>query len=132
MKAHGAYTALVSGGFTLFTGPVAARIGFDENRANILNHENGALTGSVTEPILGQEAKLSALMELSRRFSLSRHETLAIGDGANDLAMIRAAGLGVAYHAKPKVAAEADARIDHNDLTALLFAQGYRRAEFAA
>ncbi|MCX5578278.1 phosphoserine phosphatase SerB [Kaistia terrae] len=130
MKAAGAYAALVSGGFTLFTGPVAAMIGFDENRANILNHEDGALTGTVEEPILGQEAKLSALMDLARRFSLSKHETLAVGDGANDLSMIRAAGLGVAYHAKPKVAAEAAARIDHNDLTALLYAQGYRKSEF--
>jgi phosphoserine phosphatase len=130
MKANGAYAALVSGGFTLFTGPVAAQIGFDENRANILEVEDGVLAGKVAEPILGKEAKLTALMELSRRFALSRHETLAIGDGANDLAMIGAAGLGVAYHAKPKVAAEADARIDHNDLTALLFAQGYRRSEF--
>lgn len=132
MRANGAYTALVSGGFTLFTGPVAERIGFHENRANILEVEGGVLAGTVTEPILGKEAKLTALMELARRFSLSRHETLAIGDGANDLAMIHAAGLGVAYHAKPKVAAEADARIDHNDLTALLFAQGYRRSEFVA
>lgn len=130
MRANGAYTALVSGGFTLFTEPVADRIGFHENRANILEVEDGFLAGTVTEPILGREAKLTALMELARRFSLSRHETLAIGDGANDLAMIHAAGLGVAYHAKPKVAAEADARIDFNDLSALLFAQGYRRAEF--
>jgi len=132
MKASGAYAALVSGGFTLFTGPVAAMIGFDENRANILNHADGVLTGTVEEPILGQEAKLSALMDLARRLSLSKIETLAVGDGANDLAMIRAAGLGIAYHAKPKVAAEAAARIDHNDLTALLYAQGYRRSEFAA
>lgn len=132
MRAHGGYGALVSGGFTLFTGPVAAMIGFDENRANRLVAEDGVLTGRVEEPILGQEAKLSALMELARRLKLERHETLAIGDGANDLAMIRAAGLGVAYHAKPKVAAEADARINHTDLTALLFAQGYRKAEFAA
>lgn len=131
MKANGAYAALVSGGFTLFTGPVAAQIGFDENRANILNHEDGVLTGTVEEPILGQEAKLTALMDISRRFGLSKHETLAVGDGANDLAMIRAAGLGIAYHAKPKVAAEAAARIDHNDLTALLYAQGYRRSDFA-
>jgi phosphoserine phosphatase len=131
MRAHGAYAALVSGGFTLFTGPVSARIGFDEHRANALGHAEGKLTGLVAEPILGREAKLSALIELSRRFGLSRDETMAIGDGANDLAMIRAAGLGVAYHAKPKVAAEAAARIDHNDLTALLFVQGYRRAEFA-
>lgn len=130
MKARGGYTALVSGGFTSFTGKVAAMIGFDENRANILEVEDGRLAGTVTEPILGKEAKLTALMDLSRRFALSRHETLAIGDGANDLAMIRAAGLGVAYHAKPKVAAEAAARIDHNDLTALLFAQGFRREEF--
>ena len=131
MRAHGGYAALVSGGFTLFTGPVAAMIGFDENRANRLVAEDGVLTGLVEEPILGQEAKLSALMDLARRLKLERHETLAIGDGANDLAMIRAAGLGVAYHAKPKVAAEADARIRHGDLSALLFAQGYRRSEFA-
>ncbi|MBB5754999.1 phosphoserine phosphatase SerB [Prosthecomicrobium pneumaticum] len=128
MRAHGAYTALVSGGFTLFTGPVAARIGFDENRANVLVHADGKLAGRVEEPILGQEAKLSALIELSNRLGLSRAETLAIGDGANDLAMIRAAGLGVAYHAKPKVAAEAAARIKSGDLSALLYAQGYRRA----
>jgi len=132
MRANRGYAALVSGGFTLFTGPVAAMIGFDENRANRLLAEDGVLTGRVEEPILGQEAKLSALMELARRLKLERHETLAIGDGANDLAMIRAAGLGVAYHAKPKVAAEADARIRHGDLSALLFAQGYRREEFAA
>ncbi len=132
MRAHGGYAALVSGGFTLFTGPVAALIGFDENRANELEHADGVLSGTVTEPILGQEAKLSALMDLARRLKLERHETLAIGDGANDLSMIRAAGLGVAFRAKPKVAAEADARINHTDLTALLFAQGYRRAEFAA
>ncbi|WP_073052483.1 phosphoserine phosphatase SerB [Kaistia soli] len=131
MRAHGGYAALVSGGFTLFTGPVAAMIGFDENRANQLEHESGVLSGTVTEPILGQEAKLSALMDLSRRLKLERHETLAIGDGANDLSMIRAAGLGVAFRAKPKVAAEADARINHTDLTALLFAQGYRRQDFA-
>ncbi len=130
MRAHGGYAALVSGGFTLFTGPVAAMIGFDENRANQLEHADGVLSGTVTEPILGQEAKLSALMDLARRLKLERHETLAIGDGANDLSMIRAAGLGVAFRAKPKVAAEADARIDHTDLTALLFAQGYRRTEF--
>ncbi|HWJ73392.1 MAG TPA: phosphoserine phosphatase SerB [Kaistia sp.] len=130
MRAHGGYAALVSGGFTLFTGPVAAMIGFDENRANQLEHADGFLTGTVTEPILGQEAKLSALMELSRKLKLERHETLAIGDGANDLQMIRAAGLGIAFRAKPKVAAEADARIDYADLTALLFAQGYRRTEF--
>jgi len=129
MKAAGAYAALVSGGFTLFTGPVATRIGFDENRANLLNHADGVLTGTVEEPILGQEAKLSALMDISRRLGLSKHETLAVGDGANDLSMIRAAGLGIAYHAKPKVAAEAAARIDHNDLTALLYAQGYRKSE---
>lgn len=132
MKANGAYAALVSGGFTLFTGPVSQRIGFDEHRANLLEIEGDVFAGRVAEPILGREAKLSALMELSRRFSLSRHETMAIGDGANDLAMIRAAGLGVAYHAKPKVAAEAGARIDHNDLSALLFVQGYRREEFVA
>lgn len=132
MRAHGAYTALVSGGFTLFTGPVAALIGFDENRANALLHQDGVLTGIVAEPILGQEAKLTALMELARTLKLERHDIMAVGDGANDLAMIRAAGLGVAFHAKPKVAAEAAARIRHGDLTALLFAQGYRRDDFVA
>ena len=132
MRAHGAYTCLVSGGFTLFTGPLSRTIGFDEDRGNTLMVEDGKLSGRVAEPILGREAKLATLIELRARFGLSAQDTLAIGDGANDLAMIEAAGLGVAYHAKPKVAAAAHARIDHGDLTALLYCQGYARADFAA
>ncbi|CUA84116.1 phosphoserine phosphatase SerB [Chelatococcus sambhunathii] len=130
MRAKGAYTCLVSGGFTLFTGPIAARIGFHEHRSNLLVTENGTFTGRVEEPILGREAKLSTLHELRARFNLAGSETLAVGDGANDLAMLAEAGLGVAYHAKPAVAAAAHARIDYGDLSALLYVQGYRRAEF--
>jgi phosphoserine phosphatase len=132
MRANGAMTCLVSGGFTLFTGRIATMIGFDQHRGNTLIVENGKLAGSVAEPVLGREAKLATLVELRDRSGLSPHETLAVGDGANDLAMIEAAGLGVAYHAKPKVAAAAHARIDHADLTALLYLQGYSRAEFVA
>jgi len=130
MRAHGAYTALVSGGFTLFTAPIAARLGFHETRANTLVIEDGVLTGAVAPPILGREAKRAALEELRAARGLVREATLAIGDGANDLDMLRAAGLGVAFHAKPQVASAAHARVDHADLTALLFAQGFRRAEF--
>ncbi len=132
MRAHGAYTCLVSGGFTVFTGPVGSRIGFEEDRANRLLVEDGRLTGLVQEPILGREAKLATLVELRERLGLRRDETLAVGDGANDLAMLGEAGLGVAYHAKPAVAAAAHARIEHGDLTALLFIQGYAASEFAA
>lgn len=132
MRAHGAYTCLVSGGFTLFTKAVAEMIGFQENRANTLLVEDGKLTGQVAEPILGREAKLTALFDLRESFDLDNLDTLVVGDGANDLGMIEKAGLGVAYHAKPAVAAAAGARIDHGDLTALLYAQGYRRDEFAA
>jgi len=132
MRAHGAYTALVSGGFTLFTSRIAAMIGFDENRANTLIVENNAFAGLVAEPILGREAKFEALIDLRAARHLVKEETMAIGDGANDLAMIREAGLGVAFHAKPAVAAAAAARVDHGDLTALLFAQGYAKADFAA
>ena len=131
MRRSGAYTCLVSGGFTLFTGRIGAMIGFDENRGNTLLAENGKLAGKVAEPILGREAKLATLLELRQRLKLSPEETLAIGDGANDLAMVEAAGLGVAYHAKPKVAEAAQARIDHGDLTALLYIQGYARTDFA-
>jgi phosphoserine phosphatase len=131
MRAHGAYTALVSGGFTLFTQPVAAMLGFQEVRANRLDIADGALTGQVVPPILGREAKRAALEDLRRDFALVPEATLAIGDGANDLDMLGAAGLGVAYRAKPRVAEAADARIDHADLTALLYAQGVRREEFA-
>ena len=130
MRAHGAYTCLISGGFTLFTNAVAAMLGFAENRANELVVEDGKLTGEVREPILGRAAKLATLIDLTEAFDLDDIDTLAVGDGANDLDMIQHAGLGVAYHAKPAVAASAAARIDHGDLTALLYAQGYRRDEF--
>jgi phosphoserine phosphatase len=130
MRAHGGYTCLISGGFTLFTNAVAAMIGFQENRANALEVEDGKLTGEVAEPILGRAAKLATLVELRESFDLDNLDTLVVGDGANDLGMIEAAGLGVAYHAKPAVAAAAAARIDYGDLTALLYAQGYRREEF--
>jgi phosphoserine phosphatase len=130
MRAHGAYTCLISGGFTLFTNAVAAMIGFQENRANELKTADGKLTGEVAEPILGRAAKLATLVELREAFDLDNLDTLVVGDGANDLGMIEAAGLGVAYHAKPAVAAAAAARIDHGDLTALLYMQGYRREEF--
>ncbi|WP_291863396.1 phosphoserine phosphatase SerB [Bradyrhizobium sp.] len=130
MRAHGAYTCLISGGFTLFTGAVAERIGFQENRANELKVHDGKLTGEVREPILGRAAKLATLIQLRESLGLDEIDTLVTGDGANDLGMIEAAGLGVAYHAKPAVAAAAAARIDHGDLTALLYAQGYRRDEF--
>jgi phosphoserine phosphatase len=130
MRAHGAWTCLISGGFTLFASAVAAMIGFQENRANELLAADGKLTGEVREPILGRAAKLATLVELRESFDLDEIDTLVVGDGANDLGMIEAAGLGVAYHAKPAVAAAAAARIDHGDLTALLYAQGYRRDEF--
>ncbi|MBU6464555.1 MAG: phosphoserine phosphatase SerB [Bradyrhizobium sp.] len=130
MRAHGAYTCLISGGFTLFTNAVAAMIGFQENRANELKIADGKLTGEVREPVLGRAAKLATLVELRESFDLDNLDTLVVGDGANDLGMIEAAGLGVAYHAKPAVAVAAAARIDHGDLTALLYAQGYRRDEF--
>lgn len=131
MKANGAYAALVSGGFTSFTQHIAQTIGFDENRANTLLQEDGKLTGSVGLPILGKQAKLDRLNELVAEQQLSMDDVLAVGDGANDLAMICAAGLGVAFHAKPKVAEQARAKISHGDLTALLYLQGYRTEEFA-
>ena len=130
MRAHGAYTCLISGGFTLFTNAVAAKIGFQENRANELMVHDNKLTGEVAEPIIGRAAKLATLIELREAFDVDNIETLAVGDGANDLGMIQEAGLGVAFHAKPAVAAAAAARIDHGDLTALLYAQGYKRDEF--
>jgi phosphoserine phosphatase len=130
MRAHGGWTCLISGGFTLFTNAVAAMIGFQENRANELLVADGKFIGEVREPILGRAAKLATLIELRESFDLDTIDTLVTGDGANDLGMIEAAGLGVAYHAKPAVAAAAAARIDHGDLTALLYAQGYRRDEF--
>jgi phosphoserine phosphatase len=130
MRAHGAYSCLISGGFALFTNAVAAMIGFQENRANELIVEDGKFTGEVREPILGRATKLATLIELTESFDLDNIDTLVVGDGANDLSMIQHAGLGVAYHAKPAVAAAASARIDYGDLTALLYAQGYRREEF--
>ena len=129
MRAHGAYTCLVSGGFTLFTGPIAKMIGFDEHRANRLVVANETLAGRVEEPVLGREAKRLALIELRDRLGLGREATMAVGDGANDLAMLGEAGIGVAFRAKPAVAAAADAVIDHGDLTALLYLQGYTAAE---
>ncbi len=130
MRRHGATCALVSGGFTFFTERVAARVGFDTQQANTLQIAGGKLAGTVAEPILGREAKLAALERLTREHALNIAETMAVGDGANDLAMIKAAGLGVAFRAKPIVAAAAAAAITHGDLTALLYLQGYRREEF--
>jgi phosphoserine phosphatase len=131
MRANGAHTCLVSGGFTLFTTQIAEMIGFDEAHANTLIIDNdGQLTGQVAHPILGREAKLATLITLRERLGLTRAETLVVGDGANDLGMIKEAGLGVAYHAKPAVAAAAGARIDYSDLTALLYLQGYSGAQF--
>jgi phosphoserine phosphatase len=130
MRAHGAYACLISGGFTLFTNAVAAMIGFQENRANELVVRDGKFSGEVKEPILGRAAKLQTLIDLTESFDLDDIDTLVAGDGANDLGMIQDAGLGVAYHAKPAVAAAAAARIDHGDLTALLYVQGYHRDEF--
>ncbi|WP_333816132.1 phosphoserine phosphatase SerB [Tabrizicola sp.] len=132
MKAQGAYTALVSGGFTAFTAAVAAQLGFDENRANTLHVADGLLTGTVAEPILGKEAKLLALQEITARLGITPAQALAVGDGANDLPMLLAAGTGVALHAKPRVQAECEVRVNHGDLTALLYLQGYSREEFAA
>jgi phosphoserine phosphatase len=130
MRANGAYTCLISGGFTLFTSVIAAQIGFQENRANELVVRDGKFSGEVKEPILGREAKLATLIELVESFDLDDIDTLVVGDGANDLSMIQHAGLGVAFHGKPAVSAAATARIDYGDLTALLYAQGYRREEF--
>ncbi len=130
MRARGGHVAIVSGGFQQFTGAIAERIGASEHRANRLLTADGKLLGKVGDPILGSDAKLSALKEISGRLGLAPHETTAVGDGANDLAMLGAAGLGVAFRAKPKVAAQAHARIDHADLTALLYAQGIPADEF--
>ena len=131
MKAQGGHAVLVSGGFTAFTGPVAAALGFDENRANVLQIRDGRLTGTVAEPILGRAAKVRALEEVSARLGIGENHVLAVGDGANDPGMLGRAGAGVALHAKPAVAAECALRVNHGDLTALLFLQGYARAEFA-
>jgi phosphoserine phosphatase len=130
MKARGATTILVSGGFTRFAEPVAAEIGFDRAIANVLEIEGSKLTGTVAKPIVGSDTKLQTLLNATAELNFAAEATLAVGDGANDLAMIKAAGVGFAYHAKPIVAAAAGARIDHNDLTALLYAQGIPRAEW--
>jgi len=132
MAKHGARCALVSGGFTFFTSRVAEVAGFHLNRANTLIELDGVLTGAVGDPILGKEAKLAALREETAALGLTPADALAVGDGANDLAMIEAAGLGVAYRAKPIVAAQADAKVDHTDLTTLLYFQGYKAEEFHA
>ena len=132
MKANGGYAALVSGGFTAFTAKVAALIGFDENRANTLLTDGDTLSGDVGRPILGREAKVEALEQISARLGIGEADVLAVGDGANDLGMLGRAGTGVALHAKPSVAAQCDVRINHGDLTALLYIQGYARSEFAA
>ena len=130
MRAQGGYTCLVSGGFTAFSRVVAERIGFQENHANELLADRGKLTGFVSEPILGRAAKLATLLELRETHDVDAVDTLAVGDGANDLGMIEKAGMGVAFHAKPAVAAAAHARIDFGDLSALLYMQGYQRSEF--
>jgi phosphoserine phosphatase len=130
MKAKGGYTALVSGGFTVFTAPIARMLGFDENRANILLEQDGILTGEVAEPILGKQAKVDSLLHIAKRLGISPDDAIAVGDGANDLGMLGIAGSGVALHAKPAVAAEAKIRIDYGDLTALLYLQGYRKTDF--
>jgi len=132
MKARGAYTALVSGGFTVFTSHVAGALGFDEHRANTLLIENNTLTGKVAEPILGQQAKLDGLRDIAKIRGLETADAIAVGDGANDLAMLAEAGLGVALHAKPHVQESSLIRINHGDLTALLYLQGYRKAQFVS
>lgn len=132
MRAHGAHTALVSGGFTAFTAHVAEVLGFHEHRANDLLITDGRLTGKVREPILGRAAKVTALAELTARLGISDGDVLAVGDGANDLGMLNRAGAGVALHAKPAVAAQCDLRINHGDLRALLYLQGYHADQIIA
>ena len=132
MKSQGAHTVLVSGGFTVFTSHVAKVLGFDGHLANELVVESGRLTGRALEPILGRDAKTAALREMAGKLGLDLIETLAVGDGANDIDMLAVSGLGVAFHAKPAVRAQARARIDHGDLTALLYLQGYAKSEFVA
>ena len=132
MRAHGAKTALVSGGFTLFTGFVAGELAFDSHHANILEFDDEKLAGTVREPILGREAKLETMRRIEGEHGIAPVETLSLGDGANDLAIIEAAGLGVAFRAKPALEAAADVRIRHGDLTSVLYIQGYAESEFAA
>ncbi|MFN4172909.1 MAG: phosphoserine phosphatase SerB [Pseudorhodobacter sp.] len=131
MKAQGAHTALVSGGFTAFTERVAVKLGFDEHHANLLHITDGKLDGTVAEPILGRQAKVDALTRIAAGMAIAPRQAMAVGDGANDLGMLGLAGAGVALHAKPSVAAECNIRINHGDLTALLFIQGFAREEFA-
>jgi phosphoserine phosphatase len=130
MRKYGAYACLVSGGFTFFTSKIRAKVGFDVDHSNTLGMRDGRMTGAVDGPILGREAKFAYLQRYAQERELADTQTMAVGDGANDLAMIKAAGLGVAYRAKPIVAAEALASITHGDLTALLYLQGYKREEF--
>ncbi len=130
MKANGAYTALVSGGFTYFTQKIQQLTGFNTTRANILNFKNNKLDGTVIEPILGKQAKLDSMIEFCKSQNITLADALAVGDGANDLAMVTKAGLGIAYHAKPIVAKQASVAINHCDLTALLYLQGYKKSEF--
>jgi phosphoserine phosphatase len=130
MKAHGARTILVSGGFTVFADRVAEAIGFDRAISNRLGLAGGTLDGTVARPIVGSATKRETLLTEREALGLTHEQTLAVGDGANDIPMIEEAGLGVAYHAKPKTAAAADARIEYGDLTALLYAQGYKRADW--
>ena len=130
MKANGAYAALVSGGFVQFTSAIAARLGFDENRANTLLENGDTLSGKVQRPILGQEAKVDALKDITTRLNITTEDAIAVGDGANDLAMIHAAGMGVALHAKPTVSAAAPIKVNHSDLTSLLYLQGYAKTDF--
>lgn len=130
MKANGAFAALVSGGFTAFTAAVADKLGFDENRANTLLEEAGILTGKVGLPILGNQAKVDALHDITQKLGISKDKVIAVGDGANDLGMLSLAGSGVALHAKPSVAAQCDIRINYGDLTSLLYIQGYSEDDF--
>ena len=132
MKANGGHAALVSGGFTAFTAQVARMLGFDEDRANTLLVADGALTGEVGLPILGKQAKVTALEQIAARLGITEADVIAVGDGANDLGMLTRAGLGVALHAKPSVAAQCNVRVNFGDLTALLYVQGYARVDFAA
>jgi len=130
MKRRGAYAALVSGGFTAFTGAIADVLGFDEHRANTLQSDGGTLTGRVADPILGREAKVAALHRITARLGLTPADVMAVGDGANDLGMLELAGTGVALHAKPSVASQCSVRVNHGDLTALLYLQGYAKTDF--
>jgi phosphoserine phosphatase len=132
MKAHGAYAALVSGGFTAFTDKVAAHLGFDENHANTLLTDGNTLSGQVGLPILGKQAKVDALERITQTLGITESDVIAVGDGANDLGMLHRAGTGVALHAKPSVAAQCDVRINFADLSALLYIQGYNASDFAS